>query len=404
MIQVDAARFRMLDGVGALAGCERISLEEAAGRVLTEPLRALLTQPPFSASAMDGYAVRAGDVQDLPATLKLIGEAAAGHGFKGTLKAGEAVRIFTGAPLPDGADAIVIQENTQPGEDVVVVVDGTPEPGHVRPAGGDFSAGDPLIPAGRRLTPRDVTLAAAMGHGEVDVRMRPRVAILATGDELVAPGCAPGVDQVIASNGLGLAAMVRASGGIPHVLGIARDTRESLDACISQAAGADVLVTIGGASVGDHDLVGRALQERGMALDFWRIAMRPGKPLMFGRLGRQFVLGLPGNPVSALICGYVFLVPLIEALLGLECARQPLMARARTGRLTAPIGPNGPRLHLMRAQCEIGDDGMAVLTPARSQDSSLLSVLAQSNAVIIRQADTPGCDAGQLVDFLAIEF
>ena len=266
---------------------------------------------------MDGYAVRAADVTKLPARLTVIGESAAGRGFHARIEAGQAVRIFTGAPVPEGADAIVIQENTSRDGDTVVVGEGELDPGYIRKRGFDFAEGQPLLEAGRLLNAREVMLAASMGHGSVSVRKQPRVALLATGDELVLPGTKPGLDQIVCSNPFGIAAMVTGAGGVPTFTGIARDTRESLRAKLDEARDADIVVTIGGASVGDHDLVGPVLREKGMALDFWNIAMRPGKPLMFGTLGAQRVMGLPGNPVSSMICTRVFLVPLIRRLLGL---------------------------------------------------------------------------------------
>ena len=278
MLTVEEAIARILVGVAPLAP-ETVPLAAAGGRVLAAPVRATLTQPPFDASAMDGYAVRAADVAKLPATLAVIGEAAAGSGFRGRLGSGEAVRIFTGAPVPDGADAIVIQENTKRDGATVRVVDGKPDPEHVRPRGGDFAEGQELLATGRVRDARAITLAAAMGHATLSVRRRPVVAILSTGDELVQPGERPGPDQIVASNSFGLAAMVAGYGGAPRVLPVARDTKASLTACLDQAAGADILVTTGGASVGDHDIVAPVLRERGMDLDFWKIAIRPGKPL-----------------------------------------------------------------------------------------------------------------------------
>ena len=281
---------------------EQVDLLAASGRVLAAPLSAEHTAPPFDASAMDGYAVRAEDVAILPAKLRLIGEAAAGRGFSGVVTSGAAVRIFTGAPIPNGADAIVIQENCRRDGDTVIVHEGSPERTHVRRVGGDFSSGDHLLNAGTRLGARQITLAAAMGHATVPVHRRPKVAILASGDELVLPGIIPGPDQIVCSNPYGVAALVRAAGGEPQFLGIAADTRASLNLHIDRAADADVLITIGGASVGDHDLIAPVLEQRGMQLDFWKIAMRPGKPLLYGTLGTQHVIGLPGNPVSSLIC------------------------------------------------------------------------------------------------------
>jgi molybdopterin molybdotransferase len=404
LLSVDEALGRILDGV-APTPSELAPVAAAHRRTLAEPLAALLTQPPFDASAMDGYAVRAADVARLPARLAVIGVAAAGHPFAGDLGPGQAVRIFTGAPMPRGADAIVIQENTlaepvEGGQAMVSVREGVPDRGHLRPMGFDFRAGEVLLGPGRRLGPRELSLAAAMGHGSLAVRRRPRVAIISTGDELRLPGSRPGPGQIIASNHLGVAAMAEAAGAQAQFLGIARDTRESLEEHFVEADGADVVVTIGGASVGDHDLVGPALRARGMVLSFWRIAMRPGKPLMFGRLGASRVLGLPGNPVSSLVCTRVFLLPLLRALLG-EPAHDagPLSARAGVA-----LGPNGPRQHYMRATTAPGLDGLPVVTPVRSQDSSLLAPLAQADCLLIRTPHAPLTPPGATVPILPLDF
>jgi molybdopterin molybdotransferase len=383
-------------------GSEDVALLEARGRVLAAPLRARLTQPPFDASAMDGYAVRGADVATLPARLRVIGEAAAGRGFAGRLGAGEAVRIFTGAPLPAGADAIVIQENTQAEDGSVTVVDGRPDAAHVRRRGFDFAEGATLLaPDGRRLGARQITLAAAMGHAALAVRRRPVVVLLATGDELVLPGAAPGADQIVCSNPFGLATLVAEAGGEPRFLGIAADDRGALSSAIDRAAGADILVTIGGASVGDHDLVAPVLESKGMALEFWQIAMRPGKPLMFGRLGHQLVIGLPGNPVSALICGRVFVVPLVQAMLGLPAglaATEPAVA-------AVSFEANGARTHYMRAVIEPQTaGGPPRVRPIRSQDSSLLSPLAAADALVVRPVGAPAVPAGGEVAMLRLDF
>ncbi|MFM9942111.1 MAG: gephyrin-like molybdotransferase Glp [Hyphomicrobiaceae bacterium] len=399
-LTVEAALARILADARTTTSLDNRNLLDAAGCVLAAPLVARLTQPPFNASAMDGYAVRAADVASLPAVLNVIGEAAAGHGFRGRVEAGEAVRIFTGAPVPDGADAIIIQENTRRDGTRVTVTEGQIDPEFVRPRGGDFAAGQTLIPSDRRLTARDLTLAAAMGHGALTVRRPPAVAILATGDELVPPGIIPGPDQIVCSNTFGLAALVKAAGGEPRLLGIAGDTRASLEAHVAQAAGADILLTAGGASVGDHDLVAPVLTAQGMTLDFWKIAMRPGKPLMFGRLGPQMVLGLPGNPVSSLICARLFLVPLIRALLGL----QPEPHRPLSARAAVKLGANGPRTHYMRATSRLALDGAREVTPVRSQDSSLMSPLAEADCLIVRPIAAPAIPAGSEVPVLLLDF
>jgi molybdopterin molybdotransferase len=398
-LSVEEALARIIEAV-APTPAEPVAIEAAHRRTLAEPLPALLTQPPFDASAMDGYAVRAADVAKLPATLAMIGQAAAGHPFAGSVAAGQAVRIFTGAPLPTGADAIVIQEDADRDGDKVIVREGTLDKGHIRRRGFDFREGETLLAAGRRLGPREVALAAAMGHGTLPVRRRPRVAILSTGDELVAPGQTPGHGQIVSSNHLGVAALAELAGAEVRLLGIARDTRDSLDAHFDQARDADVIVTIGGASVGDHDLVGPVLQARGMGLSFWKIAMRPGKPLMFGRLGQARVMGLPGNPVSSLVCTRVFLVPLIRALLGVP-ARGEEIVQARAG---VALEPNGPRQHYMRATSAPGADGLAVVTPVRSQDSSLLAPLAEADCLLVRPPQAPALAKGALVPILPLDF
>lgn len=398
-ITVADALARVLDGVRRLDEIEMVPIEAADGRVLAAPLAARLTQPPFDASAMDGYAVRAADVARLPARLTVIGEAAAGHAFTGVLGPGQAVRIFTGAPLPAGADAVVIQENTRRDGDMVEVSLGTPDRDHVRPRGGDFRSGAELLPQGRRLTARDVTLAAAMGHASVPAVRRPRVAIVATGDELVPPGVEPRADQIVCSNPYGVAAMVRAAGGEPVLLGIAADTRAALEAKIDLARNADVIVTIGGASVGDHDLVGPVLAARGMEPGFWKIAMRPGKPLLFGRLGNSRVLGLPGNPVSSLITTRLFVVPLVSALLGMPAAH----LAARLAISAVALEANGIREHYMRATLSQTPDGPAV-TPVASQDSSLIALFAAADCLIVRPIGAPAIAAGERVPILPLDF
>ena len=399
MLSVEEALARIIADVTPTV-VDTIPIERAAGRVLAEPLTARITQPPFDASAMDGYAVRAADVAKLPAKLRIIGQAAAGHPFDGEVRPGEAVRIFTGAPVPAGANAIVIQENTTSTDGFVEVREGNPDSGHIRRRGFDFKEAEIILQAGRRLGPRELTLAAAAGYGELPVRRKPLVAILATGDELVPPGILPGPGQIVSSNPLGVAAMLMQAGAETRLLGIANDTRDSLVQHIEAARDADVLVTIGGASVGDHDLVGPVLQSLGMELSFWKIAMRPGKPMLHGRLGSQGVLGLPGNPVSSLICTRVFIVPLVRALLGLPQEE----AAAMRARLSEPVESNGPRQHYMRAVLERGPEGHPQVRLARSQDSSLLAPLAASNALIVRPPHAPALPAGSEVSVLLLDF
>jgi molybdopterin molybdotransferase len=399
LLSVEDALARVLDAVEAM-GRESVAVERAHGRVLAEPLQALLTQPPFAASAMDGYAVRATDIARLPATLAVVGTAAAGHPFSGRIGAGEAVRIFTGAPVPDGADAIVIQENAGGDDRRVVVREGGVEPDSIRPMGMDFREGEVLLAAGRRLGPPELCLAAAMGYGTLPVRRRPRVAILSTGDELVPPGTRPGPGQIVASNHLSVAALAEAAGAEVSQLGIARDTRDDLARHIGEAAGADILVTIGGASVGEHDLVGPVLKDRGMALAFWKIAMRPGKPLMFGRLAGARVLGLPGNPAASFVCARLFLAPLVWRLLG-----RPVEARLDTleARLGEALEANGPRQHYMRAVSKRRADGLLQVSSLPFQHSSLMAPLALADCLLIRPPHAPPASAGAPVSILPID-
>lgn len=374
---------------------EDIPLAKAGGRVLASDVVAARAQPPVAISAMDGYALRGADLG--PGTrLRLLGSAAAGRRFEGSVGQGEAVRIFTGAPVPAGADTVLIQEDAEAGEGWVA-----PKPGHdtdtnIRPAGGDFPVGA-RITAPRRLSPADLALIAAMGADPVRVYRRPVVALLMTGDELVMPGEAPGPEQVVASNAFGLKAMLEAVGAEVRILPIARDTVESLDLGFSLASGADLLVTIGGASVGDLDLVRPAATARGLNLEFHRIAMRPGKPLMAGRIGDAAFVGLPGNPVSALVTGRIFLVPAIERMLGL--AGEPPVRTP--GRLDTPVGANGPRMHFMRARVESGADGWRVSVFDR-QDSSLLSVLSESNALLVRPSGESAREMNAPIEFIWI--
>lgn len=395
LLPVEDAIRRLLDGVAPLPG-EPVPLAECGGRVLAEDLAAGRTQPPFAASAMDGYAVRAAEAH-VGARLTVIGESRAGARFGGRMGTGEAVRIFTGAPLPEEADAVLIQEDAERAGGEVVVGEAVAPGRYVRPAGLDFRRGDVLLRAGRRLDGRAVALAAAMYHAALPVRRRPTVAILATGDELVPPGGEPGPDQIVSSNGVGLAALVRACGGVPRDLGIAADELGAIGAAVESARGSDVLLVVGGASVGEHDLTQAALTAHGMTLDFWRIAMRPGKPLMVGRLGDMRVLGLPGNPVSALVCGIVFLRPLLRALLGRQPEPPPLLAR-----LGAAVDANDRRQDYLRARIAATDDGL-VATPFARQDSSMLAVLAEADGLIVRPPHAPPAPAGAPVPVLRFD-
>ena len=400
LLGVEEALARVIAGLEPLE-VEQIAFEAAFGRVLAQDVEAQITHPPFDSSSMDGYAARSSDLTTLPCDLTVIGEAGAGHGFDGGLEAGQALRIFTGAPVPNGADTIVIQENTTREGDQVRVLEGGRRGDFIRPKGMDFSQGDALLKAGKRLSARDITLAAAMNNVAMQVRRRPRVAIISTGDELVAPGETPNPDQIISSNAYGIAAIVERSGGQAMLTGIARDTLASLGDAIERARDADILVTIGGASVGDHDLVQAALEARGMTLDFWKIAMRPGKPLMFGEMAGQRVLGVPGNSVSALLCTRLFLVPMLRGLLGQSKGE----ANAQNiGELASPLEANGPRQHYMRATWRQRSDALPLVTPVSDQDSSLLSLLAEADCLIVRPPHAAEAKPGEQVPLLALDF
>jgi molybdopterin molybdotransferase len=395
MLSVAEALERVLEGVTALPA-ETVALGEAHERVLAEDIAAKLTQPPFPSSAMDGYAIRRQDIAAMPARLKIIGESAAGHPFAGALGPGETVRIFTGAALPGNADYVVIQENVTPSDGYAEVREAG-EGDFIRPIGVDFAEGEVLLRAGSRLTARDLLLAAQMNHASLPVRRRPTIAILASGDELVPPGGSPQAGQIISSIPTGLAAMLRKTGATPRALGIARDTLESLNAHIAAAADADVLVTIGGASVGDHDLVRQALETAGYRIEFHKIAMRPGKPLMSGARDTQRLIGLPGNPVSAMVCSIIFLLPLVAALLGENQGQ----AAATAMPLAAPLPENGPRQHYMRARI-ILRDGREAVEALPSQDSSLTAALAAATCLIVRPPHAPTAHAGDEVQILAL--
>ncbi|MQT11918.1 molybdopterin molybdotransferase MoeA [Segnochrobactrum spirostomi] len=400
LLPVDEALARVLAGAGP-CGHESVPLVEAAERVLASDLKARRRQPPFDASAMDGYAVRATDAAEAPARLAVIGEAIAGRRFDGTVGPGQAVRIFTGAPVPQGADAVLIQENAERHDGGEIAALEPVRPGqHVRRAGFDFEEGQILLTAGRRLDFRALSLAAAMNHPVVPVVRRPKVAILSTGSELVPPGTIPGPDEIVASNHLGIAALVTANGGITLPLGIAEDDIGTIAARIREAieSEADVLVTLGGASVGDHDLVAAALKSENVKLDFWKIAMRPGKPMMFGTVGGLRVLGLPGNPVSSLIGGFLFLAPLVAALAG-RGAAAPV---PEEGRLSTAIKANDTRRDYLRARLSRDADGVAVVTPLGVQDSSMMSAMVEADALLIREPFAPAAEAGAPCRFLRL--
>jgi molybdopterin molybdotransferase len=392
LLPVDEAIARIIVGIAPVSS-EYIALTAAAGRTLAEPLKARRAQPPFDASSMDGYAVRAADTAEAPAMLKLVGLSAAGRRHEGTVGKGEAVRIFTGAAVPPGADAILIQENAEARDDGTVIAR---EPAaarrHIRRAGLDFQEGAVLLEAGRRLGMRELALAAAGGNAQLGVRRRPLVAIIATGDELVPPGAVPTPDQIFAASSPGLAAYVESLGGKAYDVGIVRDDRTAIARAIKQALTrpADVVLTIGGASVGDHDLVQHALNDAGLTLDFWRVAMRPGKPLMYGRIDETRVLGLPGNPVSSLVCAILFLRPLIAALLG-----QPQQDPTESATLGADLPANDNRQDYVRARLATRRGELPAAMPLPVQDSSMLSALATADCLIVRAPHALAAKAGE---------
>lgn len=393
MLSVDEALGRLLASAERPRLSETVPLAQAHGRRLAHPLAARRTQPPANLSAMDGYAVRAADIATIPSKLKLIGTSSAGHGFDGAIAPGETVRIFTGARVPEGADTILIQEDAEADGDTITAKFSEPLGRHVRGAGLDFKEGDVLLEAGRLMGPAELALAAAMNHATLDVVRKPLVAILATGDELLPPGSAPGPDQIIASNNFAVGAYLRQAGADVLDLGIAGDNFTALEAAIRRArdAKADVLVTLGGASVGDHDLVQSALKREGMELGFWRIAMRPGKPFMHGRIDDMLIAGLPGNPVSAIVCCVLFVLPMIRALCGDSTAgHDPTIAAV----LGEDVPANDVRQDYLRARLRHDSDGLPVATSFKRQDSSMLGILAEAQGLIVRLPHAPPAKKG----------
>ena len=389
-MSVAEALQRVLAGACPLPA-ETVALKDARGRVLAQDVTALRTQPPDDLSAMDGYAVRAADVTQAPVTLTLIGEIAAGHPFDGTVGPGQTVRIFTGGVIPDGADTVVIQENTARDGDRVIVQKSAAKARNVRAQGIDFTQGQMLLPRGRKLTDRDLMLAAAMNHPAVSVHRRPKVAVLGTGDELLMPSSALRAGEIVYSNGFALAALAQSEGADVIDLGIARDRLEEIAAAVRRArdGGADVLLTSGGASVGDHDLVQRALKAEGLDLSFWRVALRPGRPMMHGLLDGMHVLGVPGNPVSSYVCAFLYLVPLIRKLSG----RADIEQKVEAALLGSDLPANDERADYLRATLSDGPDG-PVATPVPVQDSSLMAPLAKADCLLIRAPGAPAAPAG----------
>jgi molybdopterin molybdotransferase len=396
LMTIDNARAAMLAHVRPL-GSESVAIDEAHGRVLAHPIDAVRDQPPFDASAMDGWAVRLADADAKAVELEIIGESAAGRGFDGTLDPGQAVRIFTGAAVPAGADTVVIQEKAERLE-ARVRLGPVAEIENIRPRGGDFRRGDRLLDAGQGLDAWRLSLAAAAGCATLSVARRPRVAVLCTGEELVRPPAQPGPWQIYESGSLALCALIENAGGIAQRLMVARDTQAAVVEAVS-GVDADLIVTVGGASVGDYDIVKPALGQLGLELYVETVNIRPGKPTWFGRLGDgRPVLGLPGNPASALVCAELFLRPLIQAMLG----RDP-KPRFLPARLLAPLKANGPRAHLMRAQLNYADDGVMAVRALADQDSSLVTVFAKADGLLLRPADAAAVLAGTMVEVLKLD-
>jgi molybdopterin molybdotransferase len=392
LMAVSEALARVLAQANRLPPDLKVPLADAHGRVLTADVPALRTQPPASLSAMDGYAVRAVDVTTAPVRLRLVGEVAAGRPLEQAIGAGEAARIFTGGLLPSGADAVVVQESASREQGTIIVQKPARQGQHVRTEGLDFRCGELLLRKGHRLSERDLALAAAMNHAHLPVHRRPRLAMFGTGDELVMPGSAPGVGQIVYSNGYAITALARREGCDVIDLGIVADRIEDTVTAVRRARdqAADILVSTGGASVGDYDLVQRALAHEGLVLSFWRVAMRPGRPMLHGRLGPMHVMGLPGNPVSAYVCAFLFLVPLIRRLAG----RDDVEPRPEAALLACDIKQNDERTDYLRARLILQDTGLPLANPVPVQDSSMLSALAAADCLLIREPHAPAAKAG----------
>jgi molybdopterin molybdotransferase len=398
LLPVDDARKRILDGVKALS-FENIALDEACGRVLAVNVKARRDQPPFPASAMDGYAVRHSDVQQLPSVLHVIGTSAAGHSFKGSVKPGTAVRILTGAPLPNGADTIVIQENTERDGETLLIIEDTSKGKNIRRAALDFAKGDLLVAKGAVLNPRDIGLLAAGNTPIVKVYRRAKAVLFTTGDELVLPGDRPRADQIVSSNSHAIAAMAQQFGAEVVNLGIVKDNLKATIAAVRKGLGAEILLTTGGASVGDHDYVQAAFKACGVNIGFWKIALRPGKPFMYGRKGNTHVMGLPGNPVSALVTARIFLKPLLDRFSGL-----PDVVAEHTAVLDGVLPANDHRQDYMRATLVVGPDGRRIVSPFAAQDSSMQRTFQSSQALIIRPPYAPEAQNGDSVSVLLLDF
>jgi molybdopterin molybdotransferase len=398
LLPIDEALARILKGVKPL-GSEVVNLEQAKGRVLAKSVSALRDQPPFPASAMDGYAVRHEDIRTIPVSLKLIGTSAAGHAFKGKLKLGTAVRILTGAPVPKDTDTVVIQENTSVSGNLVTVLQNTPKGKNIRRAGLDFARGDLLVSKSTQISSRDIGLLAAGNAAQVTVYRKPKLVLFTTGDELVLPGNRPRADQIVSSNSHALSAMATQFGAEVVNLGIVKDNLKATMAAIKKGLGADVLMTTGGASVGDHDYVQEAFKACGVKIDFWKIALRPGKPFMYGRKGRTHVMGLPGNPVSALVTARIFLKPLLDKVMGLSTEEV-----ATTAILDGHLDANDGRQDYMRATLRIAADGRRIVSPFSMQDSSMQRTLQLSQALIIRAPHAPEVQTGAEIPILLLDF
>jgi molybdopterin molybdotransferase len=397
MISVAEAQARIVEGLTPTPP-ETVALAEAAGRVTAEPVVARLTQPPADVSAMDGYALRSADGA-AGAVLRVIGSAPAGHPFPARLGRGEAVRIFTGSVVPEGADAVLLQEDAERDGDRVILREAALEGRHIRRAGQDFRAGEAVIPAGKRLGARDIGLAAAANHPWLVVHRQPRLAILATGDEIALPGEPIPPGGIVSSNTHALAALARAAGADPMVLPVARDDHAAIASVADWVSGADMLLTSGGASVGEHDLVQAALTERGLVVDFWKIAMRPGKPLMAGRLGSVPMIGLPGNPVSAMVCAILYVMPALARLSGLPGDPPPTVP----ARLGAPLRANDHRADFLRGRLTRSDTVELIATAFERQDSAMMKLLADADALILRAPHAPALEAGAAVQVIRLD-